>query len=154
MKDSLSADTPETSGNKAPKTEKRVRTSKDQPSGPLQTFAEVSLAKRKRTQEQQPGSGMEKVPGRSQPQESAAEPGPAAAEMSSPAAEKSSPAVPNSMGIRVKTLEEIRREKAARILSKQVSKAEDTSGGEKVVKTRLLKISKASVTGKNATNSR
>lgn len=154
LKDSLSADTPETSSNKAPKTEKRVRTSKDQSSGPLRTFAEVSFAKRKRTQEQQPGSGTEKVPGRSQPQESAAaESGPAAAEMSSPAAEKSNPAVPNSMGIRVKTLEEIRREKAARILSKQVSKAEDTSGGEKVVKTRLLKISKASLTGKNATNS-
>lgn len=154
LKDCLSADTPETSSNKATKTEKRVLTTEDQSSGPLQTFA-----KRKRMQEQQPGSGTEKVPGRSQPQESAADSSPAAEESSpaaaesSPTAEKSGPAVPNSTGIRVKTLEEIRREKAARNLSKQVSQAESTSDGEKVVKTtRLLKISKASLTGENATS--
>lgn len=145
LKDCLSDGTPETSSNKAAKSEKRVLTTKDQSSGPLRTLAEVCFAKRRRMQEQQPGSGTEKVPGRSQPEESAAG--------SAPAAAGSDLAAPNPTGIRVKTLEEIRREKAAKILSKQVSKAESTLDGEKVVKkTRLLKISKASLTGKNATN--
>lgn len=142
MKDCLSAGAPKTSSNKAAKSEKQVLTTKDQSSGPLQTFSEVCFAKRKRMQ---PDSGMEKVPGRSQPEGSAAGSGPAVAGSDS--------AVPNPTGIRVKTLEEIRREKAARILSKQVAKDGSTSDGEKVVKkARLLKISKASLTGKNATN--
>lgn len=143
LKDCLSADAPETSSNKAAKSEKRDLTTKDLSSGPLRTFAEVCFVKRKRMQEQQSGSGTEKVPGQSQPAESAAGSGPAAV--------GSGPAAPDTMGIRVKTLEEIRREKAARVLSKQASKGESTSGVEKVVKkTRLLKISKASLTGKNA----
>lgn len=141
LKDCLSADAPETSSNKAAKSEKRDLTTKDLSSGPLRTFAEVCFVKRKRMQEQQSGSGTEKVPGQSQPEESAAGSGPAAV--------GSGLAAPDT--IRVKTLEEIRREKAARVLSKQASKAESTSGVEKVVKkTRLLKISKASLTGKNA----
>lgn len=141
LKDCLSAGAPKTSSSKPAKSGKRVLTTKDQSSGPLQTFDEVCFPKRKRMLEQQPGSGTEKVAGRIQPEGSAAGSGPAAA--------GSDPAVPNPTGIRVKTLEEIRREKAARILSKQVSKAESTSDGEKVVKkTRLLKISKASLTGR------
>lgn len=141
LKDCLSADAPETSSNKAAKSEKRDLTTKDLSSGPLRTFAEVCFVKRKRMQEQQSGSGTEKVPGQSQPEESAAGSGLVAA--------GSGLAAPDT--IRVKTLEEIRREKAARVLSKQASKGESTSGVEKVVKkTRLLKISKASLTGKNA----
>lgn len=141
LKDCLSADAPETSSNKAAKSEKRDLTTKDLSSGPLRTFAEVCFVKRKRMQEQQSGSGTEKVPGQSQPEESAAGSGLVAV--------GSGLAAPDT--IRVKTLEEIRREKAARVLSKQASKGESTAGVEKVVKkTRLLKISKASLTGKNA----
>lgn len=146
MKDCPSADAPETSSNKAAKSKKRVLTTKDQSSGPPRTFAEVCSAKRRRVQEQQPSSGTEKVSGQSQPEESAAA-------GSGPAAARPGPVAPNPTGIQVKTLEEIRREKAARLQSKPISKAESTSGGEKVVKkTRLLKISKASLTGKNATD--
>lgn len=137
LKECLSAATPETNSNKVAKSEDRVLATKDKSSGLLRGFAE-----RKRMQEHQ--SGAEKIPGRSQQEESA--PG------SGPAAVGSGPAAPKPTGIRVKTLEEIRREKAARIVSKQVSKAESVLGGEKVVKkTRLLKINQAALTG-NATN--
>ncbi|CAF92178.1 unnamed protein product [Tetraodon nigroviridis] len=140
LKDCPSADAPETSSNKAAKSKKRVLTTKDQSSGPPRTFAEVCSAKRRKVQEQQPSSGTEKVSGQSQPEESAAA-------GSGPAAARPGPVAPNPTGIQVKTLEEIRREKAARLQSKPISKAESTSGGEKVVKkTRLLKISKASLT--------
>lgn len=140
----LFADAPETSSNKAANSEKPVLTTKDQCCGPLRTFSEVYFAKRKMMQAQQPSFTTETVPGRSQTEDAAAGSSPAAG---------SGPAASKPPGIRVKTLEEIRREKAARGLSKQVSKVEGMSDGETVVKkTRLLKISKGSLTGKNPTN--
>lgn len=137
VKDGLSADTPETGGNKAAEREKQVPTDSAQPSDQVRTFSEGRFAKRKRKQEPQPDTGMQKVPGQSQPEESAtAGPG---------------PAEPNSAGIQVKTLEEIRREKATRILPKQDSKAEtNNSDAEKAVKSRLLRLSRRSLPRKNA----
>lgn len=135
LKDCRSADAPETSSNKAAEREKQVPVDKVQSSGQVRTFSEVCFAKRKRKQEPDPGT--HKVPGQSQPQEPAAVLGPAA---------------PNPAGIRVKTLEEIRREKATRILSKQDCKADDNnSDAEKAVKkTRLLRLSRRSLPRKNA----
>lgn len=61
-------------------------------------------------------------------------------------------AAPNPAGIRVKTLEEIRREKATRIMSKQDFKAENNnSDAEKAAKkTHLLRLSRRSLPRKNA----
>lgn len=136
LKDCRSADAPETSSNKAAEREKQVPIDKVQSSGQVRTFSEVCFAKRKRKQE--PDTGAEKVPGQSQPEESAAV--------------GLGPAAPNPAGIRVKTLEEIRREKATRILSKQDCKAENNnSDAEKAVKkTRLLRLSRRSLPRKNA----
>lgn len=129
LKDCRSDDTPETSSNKAAEHEKQVPIDKVQSSGQVRTFSEVRFAKRKRKQETD--TGTQKVPGQSQPEESAA---------------------PNPAGIRVKTLEEIRREKATRILSKQDCKAENNnSDAEKAVKkTHLLRLSRRSLPRKNA----
>lgn len=136
LKDCRSADAPETSSNKSAEHEKQVPIDKVQSSGPVRTISEVRFATRKRKQE--PDTGTQTVPGQSQPEESAAGGlGPAAA---------------NPPGIRVKTLDEIRREKATRILSKQVCKAENNnSDAEKAVKkTPLLKLSRRSLSRKNA----
>lgn len=133
-------DAPETSSSRAAGSEKTVLTARDLSPDQGRTPSEVCSAKRKRIQEQQPESGAEKVPGRSQAEE--------------PAGARTGPPEPNT-GVRVKTLEEIRREKAARVGSKQVSRAENNRrDGEKVVKKpRLLRINKASVPRKKEMSS-
>lgn len=135
LKDCRSADAPETSSNKSAEHEKQVPIDKVQSSGQVRTFSEVRFAKRKRNEE--PDTGTQKVPGQSQPEESAAV--------------GLGPAAPNPT-IRVKTLEEIRKEKATRILSKQDCKAENNnSDPEKAVqKTHLLRLSRRSLPRKNA----
>lgn len=134
--DCRSADAPETSSNKAAEREKQVPIDRVQSSGQVRTFSEVRFAKRKRKQE--PDTGTQQVPGQSQPEESAAA--------------GFGPAALNPAGIRIKTLEEIRREKATRILSKQDCKAEsNNSDAEKAVKkAHLLRLSHRSLPRKNA----
>lgn len=136
-------DAPETSSSRAAGTQKTVLVSRDPSPGQVRTPSELCSAKRKRVQEQQPEPGAEKVPGRSQGEE------PAGAEATPPGAE-ATPPDQNSTGIRVKTLEEIRREKAARGASKEVCGAENNRrDGDKVVKKpRLMRINKGSVPGK------
>lgn len=136
LKGCQSADAPETSSNNSAEREKQVPIDKVQSSGQVRTFSEVRFAKRKRKQE--PDTGTQKVAGQSQPEESAAA--------------GLGPAAPNPAGIRVKTLEEIRREKATRILPKQDCKAENNdSDAEKAVKkTHLLRLSRRSLSRKNA----
>ncbi|XP_029682318.1 zinc finger CCCH domain-containing protein 11A isoform X2 [Takifugu rubripes] len=135
LKDCRSADAPETSSSKAAEREKHVPIDKVQSSGQVRTFSEVHFAKRKRKQE--PDTGTQKVPGQSQPEESAAA--------------GLGPAAPNPAGIRVKTLEEIRREKATRILSKHDCKAENNNldAENAVKKTHLLRLSRRSLLQKS-----
>lgn len=136
LKDCRSADAPETSSSKAAEREKHVPIDKVQSSGQVRTFSEVRFAKRKRKQE--PDTGTQKVPGQSQPEESAAA--------------GLGPAAPNPAGIRVKTLEEIRREKATRILSKHDCKAENNNldAENAVKKTHLMRLSRRALPRKNA----
>lgn len=134
LKGCLAADAPETSSaDKAAEGEKQVLAPKDRSSGQVPAFSDVCFAKRKTKQEARPDSGAEKAAGRGQPEESAAA-GPG-------------PAPPDPTGIRVKTLEEIRREKATRTVSKQeLSEAENNqSDAEKVAKKpRLQRLSHTS----------
>lgn len=130
LKGCLAAEAPETGDDdKAARGEKPVMAPTDQSSGPAPAFSDACFAKRKTKQEAQPDSGTEKVAERGRPEE-AVGPGP-----------------PDPTGIRVKTLEEIRREKASRTASKQeLRKAENKpSDAERVAKKpRLLRLGHAS----------
>ncbi|XP_038552382.1 zinc finger CCCH domain-containing protein 11A isoform X2 [Micropterus salmoides] len=96
---------------------KRAITIKDDSISHVKTFSEILRAKKKRQEEEQkqkqnpsPKKTEEKAPGKSQGESDAAEPRPEAA---------------NVGGVKVKTLEEIRREKAARIQAQQALEAEN-----------------------------
>lgn len=138
LKGCLAAHAPETpSDDQAGKGAKPVLAPRDQSSGQVPAFSDVCFTKRKTKQEAQPDSGTEKVAGRGQPEE--------------PAAAGPGPAPPDPTGIRVKTLEEIRREKATRTASRQeLSEAESKRpDAERVAKKpRLLRLSHASPAGK------
>ncbi|XP_053172701.1 zinc finger CCCH domain-containing protein 11A isoform X2 [Scomber japonicus] len=117
---------------------KRAITVKDDSIGHIKTFSEILHAKKKKEeQEHNPSAkktrhAAEKAPGKIQGEPDPAEPGPEA---------------PNTGEIRVKTLEEIRREKAARI---QVQQSQDTENKKcpkteenSAKKPRLLRAKKA-----------
>lgn len=125
---------------------KRAITIKDDSISHVKTFSEILRAKKKRQEEEQkqkqnpsPKKTEEKAPGKSQGESDAAEPRPEAA---------------NVGGVKVKTLEEIRREKAARIQAQQALEAEnrktcDTEENS-AKKPRLLCIKKLAAQSKTA----
>lgn len=128
---------PEIITTKTTKGIKRAITPKGDPITHIKTFSEILHAKKKRQEEQQKQSPSpkkakhsgEKAPGKSQGESVTAEPGPEE----------------NVGRVKIKTLEEIRREKAARIQAQQALGAEhkknsDTENGAK--KPRLMSIKK------------
>ncbi|KAM7402788.1 hypothetical protein PAMP_017999 [Pampus punctatissimus] len=136
QKDSPSAAAPEITITKTTKGVKRAIAVKDDSIGHIKTFSEVLHAKKKREeQEQNPNPKKakltaEKAPGKIQGEPDAAEPVSEARK---------------ACEVRVKTLEEIRREKATRIRVQQALDAEnkkspDTENGAK--KPRLLQVKK------------
>lgn len=113
---------------------KRTITTKDQSISHIKTFSEVLHAKKRRQEEKNPSPTtakhtVEEAPGKSQGEPGTAEPAP----------EKVA-------GLRVKTLEEIRREKAARIQAEQATESENKKSGNTeengAKKPRLLRIKK------------
>lgn len=113
---------------------KRTITTKDHSISHIKTFSEVLHAKKRRQEEKNPSSKtakhtVEKAPGKSQGEPDTADPAP----------EKVA-------GVRVKTLEEIRREKAARIQAEQAMESENkksvTTEENGAKKPRLLRIKK------------
>lgn len=144
QKDGPSALAPAITITKTTKGVKRAITVKDDSIGHIKTFSEILHAKRKREEQEQNRSPKkaehtaEKASGRIQGEPGASEPEPEAT---------------NTGEVRVKTLEEIRREKAARIRAQQTLDAENKKSpaaeenGAK--KPRLLRVKKlASQTGK------
>ncbi|KAM3621635.1 uncharacterized protein V6R79_013884 [Siganus canaliculatus] len=122
--------------NKKPtKGVKRAITVKEQPVSHVKTFSEILQAKRKRQEKQQ------------EPQDKQAEEKTAGKGQCQPAAAaEADPEPVNTGGIRVKTLEEIRREKAARVQAQQSLKAEEKKSPDteelSAKKPRLLRIKK------------
>ncbi|KAK2914580.1 zinc finger CCCH domain-containing protein 11A isoform X1 [Channa argus] len=124
---------------KATKGVKRTITLRDS-IGCVNMFSEVLHTKKKKQEEQNPSPkkvrpSVEKAPGKSQGESKTAGPGPEATNMAE---------------VRVKTLEEIRREKAARMQPQQALEAEskNSSTEENGAKKPLLRLNKlASQTG-------
>ncbi|XP_041816058.1 zinc finger CCCH domain-containing protein 11A isoform X2 [Chelmon rostratus] len=127
---------PEISSTKTTRGVKRAISIKDHSISHVKTFSEILCAKKRRQEEQQEQNKtakhtVEKALGKSQAEPDTAKPGPEAI---------------NLGGVRVKTLEEIRREKAERIQAQQAleAKNKDSSDTEEnsAKKPRLLRISK------------
>lgn len=136
-KDGLSVVAPEINIAKTPKEVKRAITIKDDSISHIKTFSEILHAKKKRQEEQQGQSPSPKKArhtvekSKGQGESDTAGPGPEAT---------------NVEGVRVKTLEEIRREKAARIQAQQALQAEEKKSSDTeengTKKPRLLRIKK------------
>lgn len=111
-----------TISTKATKGVKRAITIKDDSTGHVKTFSEVLQTNKKRREEQNPSpkkveQASEKAPCKSQGELNTAGPGSEAA---------------NVGEVRVKTLEEIRKEKAARMQAQQAQEAENKKSSETV----------------------
>lgn len=131
--------TPEINKTKTTKGVKRAITIKDDSITHIKTFSEILHAKKRRQEEEQEQNPslrkakhtVDKAPGKRQGEPDRTEPGPEAT---------------NVVGVRVKTLEEIRREKAARIQAEQVVEAENKKSSDTeengAKKPRLLRIKK------------
>lgn len=135
-KDGPSVSAPETNNTKITKDHKRAITIKEHSLGHVKTFSEILHAKKKRQQEDKQGKHVvEKAPGISQGESDTAE-----------------PQTQILGGVRVKTLEEIRREKAARSQAQQVLEAERTKSCNTeengIKKPRLLRVKKDASQGK------
>lgn len=136
QRDGPSAVAPEITIIKTTKGVKRAINVKDDSIGHIKTFSEILHAKKKREEQEQSASPkkakhtVEKAPGRIQGEPVVAEPGPE----------------PTNAGeVRVKTLEEIRREKAARIQTQQALHADNKSPDTEknaAKKPRLLRVKK------------
>ncbi|KAM9362121.1 zinc finger CCCH domain-containing protein 11A isoform 2-T2 [Symphorus nematophorus] len=147
-KDSPSAIAPEINSTKPTKGGRRLITVKDDSISHVKTFSEILQAKKKRQEEKQEQEqapspkkatrGEEKAPGKSQGECNTAGPTPEAA---------------TAGEVRVKTLEEIRREKAARLQAKQTQDAENKKNSDteenSAKKPRLLRINKLTPQGNN-----
>ncbi|XP_070814727.1 zinc finger CCCH domain-containing protein 11A isoform X2 [Chaetodon trifascialis] len=127
---------PENNSTKTTKGLKRAITIKEHSVSHVKTFSEILCAKKKRQEEQQEQNmtakqSAEKALGKSQAESDTAKPGPEA---------------PNLGGIRVKTLQEIRREKAARIQAQQAPETENKESSDTeesgAKKPRLLRVRK------------
>ncbi|XP_032369066.1 zinc finger CCCH domain-containing protein 11A isoform X1 [Etheostoma spectabile] len=138
QKDESSAVASEVNTAKTTKGVKRAISIKDKSISHVKMFSEVLGAKKKRQEEpehntspKKPKHTMEKAPGKSLAESDPAGPDPEAT---------------NVGGIKVKTLEEIRREKAAKILAQSAPEGKDKKGSDTEVndvkKPRLLRISK------------
>ncbi|XP_069543934.1 zinc finger CCCH domain-containing protein 11A isoform X1 [Brachyistius frenatus] len=123
--------TPKTNSSKASKGSKRAIGVKDASIGHVKTFSEILRAKKKRQEEEEDPSLMkakhtvEKVPDKIQGEADADGPGPEATEMEE---------------VRVKTLEEIRREKTVRVQAGNKKSSGPEENGAK--KPRLLHVIK------------
>ncbi|XP_059185087.1 zinc finger CCCH domain-containing protein 11A isoform X2 [Centropristis striata] len=136
QRDEPSSVTPEDNTTKAPRGVKRVITTKVDSNSYVKTFSEILHAKKKRQEEQEQNSPknanhtVEKAPGKSQGESDTAGPEPEAK---------------NVGEVRVKTLEEIRREKAAKIQTQRTVDDENKSpvtGESNAKKPRLLRSKK------------
>lgn len=135
-KDGPSVSAPETNNTKIPKDLKRAVTVKEHSLSHVKTFSEILHAKKKRQEgEKQAKHAAEKAPGISQG-----------------ASDPAEPETQNLGGVRVKTLEEIRKEKAARNQAQQAPEAENTRSCNTeengIKKPRLLRIKKPASQGK------
>lgn len=130
-KDGPSVEAPEINNTKPTKGLKRGIIIKDHSISHIKTFSEILRAKKKRQEEEQAKHAVEKASGKSQGESDTAGPVPEAL---------------NLGGVRVKTLEEIRREKAARIQAQQALETENKKSCETeengAKKPRLLRIKK------------
>ncbi|XP_074505095.1 zinc finger CCCH domain-containing protein 11A isoform X1 [Sebastes fasciatus] len=147
QQDDPSVASPESNRTKNTKGAKRAITVKDDPISRVKTFSEILRAKKRRQEEQEQNTtepspvkakrSVEKAPGKSQGESDTTGPGPEDT---------------NVGKVKVKTLEEIRREKAAKSQARQAPEAENekSSNTEQndAKKPRLLHIKKpASQTG-------
>lgn len=136
-KDGPSVEAPEINNTKPTKGVKRAITVKDHAVSHVKTFSEILHAKKKRQKDEQAKHAAEEAPGKSQGESDTAGPGPEAL---------------NLEGVRVKTLGEIRREKAARIQAQQALEAENKScdteenGAKKPRLQRIKKLTSQSKT--------
>lgn len=128
-KDGPSASAPETNNTKSTKNLKRAIAVKDHSLSHVKTFSEILHAKKKRLEEEKQ----------------------AEQETSQAEADAAEPETQPLGGVRVKTLEEIRREKAARSQGQQAPEAEHTKSCNTeengVKKPRLLRIKKLASQG-------
>lgn len=129
QKDDPSVVTPENNRTKTTRGVKRAITVKDDPISHVKTFSEILRAKKKRQEEEEQNASpkkarhtVEKAAGKSQGE--SAGPGP--------------------VEVKVKTLEEIRREKAARTQAQQEAENKKSSDTEEndAKKPRLMRIKK------------
>ncbi|XP_039652794.1 zinc finger CCCH domain-containing protein 11A [Perca fluviatilis] len=138
QKHQSSAVASEVNATKTAKGVKRAITVKDNSIRHVKLFSEILGAKKKRQEEPEQNPSpkkskhtVEKAPGKSQAESDPAGPGPEAT---------------NAWEVRVKTLEEIRREKAAKIRAQPAPEAEDKKSSDAEVndvkKPRLLRIKK------------
>ncbi|XP_029907614.1 zinc finger CCCH domain-containing protein 11A isoform X2 [Myripristis murdjan] len=141
------ASAPETSitkavSTKAAKGSKRTITVKDSTVVHVKTFSEIIHAKKKK-QEEEEHQKQEKVPS------------PKKAKQDPVKTQSQSGAAPTSTEVRVKTLEEIRREKAARMEAQKALEPENEKSADneepKTRKPRLLRISKPAALGSIST---
>ncbi|XP_047439006.1 zinc finger CCCH domain-containing protein 11A isoform X2 [Mugil cephalus] len=135
--DNSSMETPEVTASKSAATRgvKRAATAKGSPDGRLKTFSEAIRAKKKRQEEKQ-----ELGPGSKKAKHTAAENAPGKNQA------ESGPEGTNKGEVRVKTLEEIRKEKAARIQAQQAKEAEAKKSSDTeengIKRPRLLHVKK------------
>lgn len=140
--DDSSAVASEVNTTKTTKGVKRAITGKDSSIRHIKMFSEILGAKKKRQEEPEQNPSpkkskhtVEKAPGKSRAESDPAGPGPEAE-------------------VRVKTLEEIRREKAAKLRAQPAPEAEDKKGSDTeandVKKPRLLRIKKLPSQSKTA----
>ncbi|KAG8007325.1 Zinc finger CCCH domain-containing protein 11A [Nibea albiflora] len=135
LKEGPSAMAPEINNSNIKKGIKRAISIKNDSVGHIKTFSEILHAKKRRQEEQNHSpkkkQSVEKAPGKNQGECDTAGPG---------------PETTNTGGVRVKTLEEIRREKAARLHAQQAAGAENKKGSDTeengAQKARLLRIKK------------
>ncbi|TMS19083.1 hypothetical protein E3U43_003404 [Larimichthys crocea] len=135
LKEGPSVMAPEINNSNIKKGIKRAITIKNDSVGHIKTFSEVLHAKKRRQEEQNHSpkkkQSVEKAPGKNQGEYDTAGPG---------------PETTNIAGVRVKTLEEIRREKAARLHAQQAVEAENKKSSDTeengAQKARLLRIKK------------
>ncbi|XP_042354597.1 zinc finger CCCH domain-containing protein 11A isoform X2 [Plectropomus leopardus] len=136
QKDGPSAVAPEINKTQTTKGVKRAITVKAVPINHVKTFSEILLAKKKRQEEQEQKTSPKKA---KQPVERAPAKGPGESDTAAPQAT-------NVGEVRVKTLEEIRREKAGKLQAQQALEAENKKSSDteenNTKKPRLLRIKK------------
>lgn len=149
QQDDPSVASPESNRTKNTKGAKRAITVKDDPISRVKTFSEILRAKKRRQEEQEQNTtepspvkakrSVEKAPGKSQGESDTTGPGPEDT---------------NVGKVKVKTLEEIRREKAAKSQARQAPEAENekSSNTEQndAKKPRLLHVKKPASQSKTA----